>query len=329
MNARTTAGHAPALLLWLLIGLLCACAGRPSELESRWMPRAAGTDLRVLSWNVARQQFFADPARTTRLLRQAEPDVLLLDEMDPAVSEPELARFLDQALPGPPWQVVLGREAGNRERGSIAARRPLRREAVFDRLRYSQADQHRWIAAAGEQAERLRRQLPNGVAAAGATLELDGRRLLLVSFDLQCCGDSPQSWEEQRRQSEAALIRRAIDASFASGSALVIVGGDANAVQGNAPLQAIATGRPALHEVPALREDGSAWTWDGRGTPFPNGRLDYLWVSTGIRVLQAGLLDTEAWSPAQQAKRGVQEDDSRLQSQHRPIVADLSFDSQR
>ena len=325
MNRRSVARRARVLLLSLLACLLCACARQPGAVETVWMPRAADADLRVLSWNVARERFFAEPSRTSRLLRLAEPDILLLDEMDPAVTAPELAAFLDRALPGSPWQVVLGREAGNRERGSIAARLPLRRVEAFDHLHYSAAEQRRWIEASAEHAERLRRQLPNGVAVAGAMLDYQGRSLLLVSFDLQCCGSSPQSWEEQRRQREAMLIRGAIDAAFAAGAALAIVGGDANAVHGDAPLRGIREGRPELREVRATREDGSDWTWDGRGTPFPSGRLDYLWVSAGVRVLQARLLDTEAWSPAEQAGRGVQGEDSRLQSPHRPIVADLAL----
>jgi hypothetical protein len=312
-------------LLCLLGALLSACASRPVDSESTWMPRAAGTQLRVLSWNVARERFFAEPSRSARLLQLADPDVLLLDEMDPAVTANELAGFLDRALPGSPWQVVLGREAGNRERGSIAARLPLRRVDAFDRLHYSKAEQRGWIEASGEHAARLRRQLPNGVAAAGAIADVQGHTLLLVSFDLQCCGNTPQSWEERRRQAEAALIRGAIDATLASAAVLAIVGGDANAVQGEAPLRAIREGRPALRDVQAAREDGSDWTWDGRGTPFPSSKLDYLWVSPGIRVLQARLLDTEAWAPRSQVHRHVRAEDSRLQSPHRPIVADLVF----
>lgn len=314
----------PSTSLLALCLLAIAAAGNAFAAPAPWMPRAEGTTLRVLSWNVAREQFFESPERTARLLRQADPDVLLLDEMDPAATPEALTALLDSALPGLPWQAVLGREAGNRERGSIAARVPLRRVEAFDALHYRAADQADWIARGGAHAERLRRQLPNGVAAAAAIADYPGLRLLLVSFDLQCCGDSPDSWEERRRQREAALIRAAFDLTLADVDAAV-VGGDANAVQGDAPLRLLSEGRPPLLEVAATREDGSDWTWDGRGTPFPSGRLDRLWVTPGVRVLQARLLDTEGWSERERRARGVREDDSRTQSPHRPIVADLAL----
>ncbi|MCK7592438.1 endonuclease/exonuclease/phosphatase family protein [Pseudomarimonas salicorniae] len=309
----------PTLLLLLAgLGLSPALAA-----PAAWLPRAEGTELRVLSWNVAREQLFANCSRSARLLQMAEPDVLLLDEMDPGVDAQALADWLDEVLPGAPWQVVLGREAGNRERGSIAARVPLQRVEAFDRLHYSEAEQADWIARAPQHAERLRRQLPNGVAAAAALARFGNRSVLLVSFDMQCCGDAPDGWEEARRRREAALIRAALETVFSSGVALAIVGGDANAVQGPEPLRRIAGSNPALESVEARREDGSDWTWDGRGTPFPSSKLDHLWVSPGVSALQARLLDSEAWSPALRSRLGVQEAWSREQSPHRPIVVDL------
>lgn len=213
--------------------------------------------------------------------------------------------------------------AGNRERGSIAARVPLLRAPQFDSLHFEADEQARWLAAGGAHAERLARQLPQGVAAVGAVARIDGRSLLLVSFDLQCCGETPDSWEAEKREREAALIRDAINQSHAEGVERVLLAGDANNVQGDAPLRQLAHGTPALREVAAARDDGQRWTWDGRGTPYRSARLDHMWHGPGIQVLQARILDVEDWDADRLAAHRVQSTWSREQSPHRPIVADL------
>lgn len=291
------------------------------------MPRDATQSLRVLSWNVSRAQFFAQPERSVALLRLANADLLLLDEM-PRDANPDAIRSLLEQVAAGPWHVVLGGTGGNFERASVSARWPLQRVTRFDRLKYPKRAMRRWIRAAGEHAERLRESLPSGMAAVAAITEVDDRRLLLVSFDLQCCGDQAGAWEEDRRQVEAQLLWQAIeDTRREQRIDGVLLGGDVNNVQGDAVLDRLrgAGAHGALTVVAATRADGSDWSWDGRDTPFASKRIDHLLHHGVLQLRQARLLDSEDFTAARAAALGVAVDWSRLQSRHRPIVADFSL----
>jgi hypothetical protein len=302
-------------------------AGAASAPENpAWMPRHPDTTLRVLTWNVSRDAFFDGGEHTGRLLAATAANILLLDEMPKAATADSLAAFLDRALPGSPWHVVMGEPNGLSERGSISSRWPLLRAKPFDGLHYHQRDINRWIAASGTRAVRLRQTLPLGVAVAGAIAEVDGRHILLVSFDLQCCGDSAEAWEESRRLAEARLIRQAIDATMAATDIdAIILGGDANNVQGDKVLH-ILKGTPAdLADSDARREDGSDWTWDGRGTPYPSRKIDHLMHSPSLRIVDSRVLDPEGWSETWLTRYGVQREWSGTISAHRAVVVDLAF----
>ena len=297
---------------------------------SAWMPRPAESALRVLSWNVARDDFFQGGPRARALLAAAAPDVLLLDEM-PEDATPEAVRaFIHDALPGADWQVVLGDVGGNRERGSIVARWPLVRIKHFDALHYTRQQRDRWISAAGPKADKLRATLPAGVAAAGAIADVAGRQLLFVSFDMQCCGDAPDAWEEARRRAEARLIREAIARTLAEHRVdAIVLAGDANNVQNDQVIRLLQGEAPALQNTRPQREDGSDWTWDGRGTPFASKKIDHMLHSDQLRPLAARLLDTEFWPESLLRAQRLSEDASKLQSPHRPIVVDFALVEQK
>ena len=315
------------LLLAVSLCVACSSLGVVSKpAGAAWMPRHGDTTLRVLTWNVSREAFFEGGKRTEHLLAATAADILLLDEMSKDATPATLAAFLDRALPGAPWHVVIGAPNGKYERGSISSRWPLQRAAQFDGLHYQQDDIDRWIAAGGKNAELLRETLPLGVAVAGAIADIEGRHILLVSFDLQCCGDSPEAWEESRRRIEAHLIRQAIDATVATGKVdAIVLGGDANNVQGDEVLRILQGSPPALADADARREDGSDWTWDGRGTPFKSKKMDHLMHSQTLRVVDSRVLDPEGWPEAWLTRYGVQRDWSGQVSAHRAVVVDLSF----
>jgi hypothetical protein len=290
------------------------------------MPRHGDTTLRVLTWNVSREAFFDGGERTEHLLGATAADILLLDEMSKEATPTTLAALLDRALPGSPWHVVIGEPNGKLERGSISSRWPLQRAERFDGLHYQQRDIDRWIAAGGEHAERLRKTLPLGVAVAAAIAEIEGQHVLLVSFDLQCCGDSPKAWEESRRLVEARLIRQAIDATVAATKVdAIILGGDANNVQGDEVLRILQGSPPDLADSDARREDGSDWTWDGRGTPFQSKKMDHLMHSPSLRAVASRVLDPEGWPEAWLTRYGVQREWSGQVSAHRAVVVDLAL----
>lgn len=54
----------------------------------------------------------------------------------------------------------------------------------------------------------------------------------------------------------------------------------------------ILQGAPAdLANAPAQREDGSDWTWDGRGTPFVSKKMDHVLHSTHLQVANARVFE--------------------------------------
>lgn len=294
-----------------------------------WQPRSAADALRVLSWNVSRDPFFADTEASRQILAATAADVLLLDEMPEQATAEAIRAVLQAAQPGHRWNVVLGGLGGNLERASVSSHYPMQRVERFDRLGYSKSQIRRWSQAAGAKGDELRRKLRLGVASVGAIAEIHGQRVLLVSFDLQCCGDTPGAWEEERRRVEARLLREAIDRSVAEHRLRhVILGGDANNVQGDAVLARLRgdDGKLPLRPVLALRpEDGSDWTWDGRGTPFASKKIDHLLHSDRITALAGWIFDTEFMPAPTRDALHLDAALSQRQSAHRPLVADLQL----
>ncbi len=328
-------GLRPFFVRAALFALAClaapvAVATTPeSALSPSWMPRAEGALLRVVTWNVSRHAFFREAADRTAILEAIDADILLLDEMPVDVD----AETIAEALPGGAarWHVVYGTTGGGHQRASIASRWPLQRVDAFDRLHYADAQIADWSARAEPKfRDRLLADAPGGLAAAGAVLALDGRRVLLVGTDFQCCGDAPGSWEEDRRRAEAGLLREAIDAVVGRGGIeAVLLGGDLNNVGGDAPV-AILRGTPAsawsLVDVPAARPGGGPdWTWDGRGTPFASKRIDYVMHSAALRALQAAVFDSESIDASMRESLGLREGASGAISAHRPVVVDLGW----
>lgn len=308
------------IALWLLPVLASAAPV--------WLPRHPDASLRVLVWNVSRDSFFEHAAGFRRVLDAVEADLLMLDEMPGTTRAATIARSLPRGEPR--WNVVYGSAGGRHQRASLAARFGLERIAAFDALGYDpvQAADWRRRAPAHLQA-RLDDTLPGGVPAVGAVFERDGRRVLAVGLDLQCCGDEAGSWEEERRLAEATAIRAALDATLAQGGIdAMLVGGDFNVVGGPAPLHALqgAGETLPLQAVDVRHRDGVAtWTWDGRGTPFRSSRIDYLLHSAALRPLQAQVFDTEDLSDAEQKALDLPAGLSMNLSQHRPLVVDFAW----
>ena len=301
-----------------------------------WLARAPGTALRVLSWNVSRDSFYVNLDAFHRVLAAIDADILILDEMPGTSNAAELRAALgglgDAAAE---WQVAYGEGGGVFQRSTIASRNPTTRLPIFETLRYAPEQISAWLGQAGSSGGRLRDNLQAGVAAVGAHILHDGKTLLVVAMDLQCCGDDAGSWQESRRRAEAGLLRQALLSSVQQTPvAAVIVAGDANTVQG---VQAISIlrGTPSagadpepwrLQEV-AARHQGksSTWTWDGRGTPYPSSRLDHILHSAALQPLQASIFDTEDLSAAQAKALRLPKEVSRRLSEHRPIVVDFRW----
>ena len=87
---------------------------------------AQAEGLRILSWNISNNAFEEEAEEFQSLLRWADPDIVLLDEVHPSVPLDKLHVALATLRPGEDetWHVSYG-PSGGRQRDIIASRAPL------------------------------------------------------------------------------------------------------------------------------------------------------------------------------------------------------------
>jgi len=231
------------------------------------------------------------------------------------------------------WNIDYG-ISGGRQRGVIASRAPLEPLAEFSTIIPYPEDAKAYILEAMSARERADSDLSMeyGIPVNGAVILTGKRRLLVVIADLQCCGDNRASWQEYRRRVEAKkirhLIRKVLERTEVHG---VILAGDFNLVNSPFPLALLAGPYPHPHPglIPAevYHLDGStAWTWDGRGTPFPSGTLDYqLYGPHSLHVRNGIILDSEDLATQELERYSLEAEASRRLSHHRPLLVDYGW----
>jgi len=314
------------LLLLISATLSSAFADALPEGDSRF---------RILSWNISEDAFVQHPQAFAGILRRADPDILLFDEVAPNVKASKLQSVLDDLplVDGEDWHIDIG-ISGGRQRGAIVSRAPLEPLQEFSSVvPYPEADK-RHILQSMSDAERNSSaySMEFGIPVNGALIMQDGRRLLVLIIDLQCCGDTPGSWQEYRRRVEAReirkLVRRILDRVAVDG---IVVAGDFNAVNTPIPIVRLMGPYPAPHSglLPAelYHLDGtSSWTWDGRGTPFSSSALDFQLYNPNALCVESGLiLDTEDLSAADLQTYGLEPRTSRRLSEHRPLIVEYAW----
>ena len=286
--------------------------------------------IRILSWNVSDDSFVSHTAEFQALVSRANPDVLLLDEVSPSADIDKLNDILEglRATGEDPWHINIG-ASGGRQRNVVASSAPQEALPEFSSIIHYPETDRRFI---WEQMSPRARTHPdwsmdNGIPVNGALILSNDRRLLVVSADLQCCGGDPASWQEYRRRVEVREIRRQInkvpDRTPVHG---IVLAGDFNSVNSNVPLVILMGPYDPPHSglIPAeiYHLDGStAWTWDGRGTPFPSSALDYQLYSPHSLGIRNGLIvDSEDISPEELDALGLRPKSSSRLSDHRPLV---------
>jgi exonuclease III len=291
------------------------------------LARAPGTSFRLLSWNVNGAGLRRNPEPFIRALAAIRPDVVLLDEVLPA--DRTLVDTLLAAIPGTgAWHVVFG-EAGGRQRGVIASRRPVAGAASLARIPYP--DSISAVFRDAPQATVNDTPTGDGVPTAGAVVTVDGRRLLLATVDLKCCGTGAGSPEDRIRRIEARAMADALrPAARAERADAVIVAGDYNLVGSRAPLDVMrgnAADGDSFAVSDAPRLDGLSYaTWARPRNRFAPGRLDYhLYTPAALHVLDAFAFDTADLSPRWLAAHGLRAGDSVAASGHRPVVSDFAW----
>lgn len=291
--------------------------------------------IRIVSWNISDDSFVSEPRAFQSLLLWANPQVVLLDEVDPSADPENLVNALVAIRPGEDetWDVDVG-ASGGRQRGLIASRAKLEKLPEFSSIvPYPEADIRRVLKGMSpEEQTNPDWSMKGGIPVNGVVIHAGSRRLLVVIADLQCCGDGPKSWQEFRRRVEAREIRRLIRQVLQRYSVDgIVLAGDFNMVNSTFPM-AILTGpyaQPHSGLIPAelYHSDGvTTWTWDGRRTPFPSNTLDYqLYGPHGLEMRSGIILDTEGISAQMREQLGLEIDTSMRTGRHRPLLVEYNW----
>ena len=289
--------------------------------------------LRVLSWNVSGDSFVKHPEAFRQHLVAADPDLILLDEAA-GTRGPEDLRPLLNGLRGPAdkrWNISWGARGG-RQRGVVASRLPVDAIDAFQSNRYREEDVRIVMGLVPPDAvTQVRQSLDDGIPVHAAVVTDAGKRLLVVTVDLQCCGDA---WQERRRLAEAkeirrlvseAIVRERVDAAIVAGDFNVAIPRSGEII-GVIPLL-VSTGPypPPIHGLvaaEAYRKDGTRpWTIDGRETGYPSAPVDFqLYSPASLAVKDALVLDSEDGWDTRPGGIRVDAEWSRQVSEHRPIV---------
>jgi hypothetical protein len=316
---------------WILVTLILmsglVISDEPLEQSNR--------GIRIMSWNISDDAFVSNPAAFGALLRRADPDILLLDEVAPAADAQQLRRTLTGLRPGneAAWHINYG-VSGGRQRGVIASRSKQETLPEFSAIVPYPEDQRKHILKRMPAHDSARRSwtMDGGIPLNGALILTGKQRLLVVVADLQCCGDGPGSWQEYRRRVEMQEIRRLIRQVMARTHVDgLVVAGDFNLISTGIPLVILAgpydEALPGLIPVEIYHLDGStSWTWDGRGTPFPSRALDFQLYSPRSLIVRQGLiLDSEDFPAEELEQYGLQPGTSGLLSDHRPLVVEYAW----
>jgi endonuclease/exonuclease/phosphatase family metal-dependent hydrolase len=281
---------------------------------------ALAEGFRILSWNISYNAFEKEAEEFQSLLQWADPDIALLDEVHPSVPLDNLHVALATLRPddNETWQVNYG-ASGGRQRDIIASRAPQEAVPEFSAMIPYPEEDSRYIHERMSDKERAFPNLTmdNGIPVNAAIVLVGGRRLLAVITDLQCCGDDADSWQEYRRQVEAREIRqrieRVLERTNVDG---LIIAGDFNLVTGlaaaeilNEPYEICPGG---LSTAELYHPDGvTQWTWNGRGMPFPNGRLDFQFYCSDTLEMHSGFV--------------LENDAAAETGRHRPLVAEYAW----
>ncbi len=298
--------------------------------------RPPGESLRVLNWNVSGRSLLDRPDRFLRILAALEPDLVLFDELSRDATAAEMEKFfsrLPASASARPWHIALG-TSGGRQRCLIAARHPVAPAKALEWVEYPTKEREEILRETGDSGARqqLEKIFAEGVAAAGAQIEIGKNRLLAVSVDLSCCATRPGGREDHIRQMEVAAIHAAVRRAMADypPSALVL-GGDFNLVGLRGPLDAMRAGLDldgsALAFGTPLRLDGiSSVTWFQRGSRFPPARLDYLLYSdSSLSVAKTFVFNSRDLAERWRLSHNLKVEDSEAASDHFPMVTDFQW----
>jgi hypothetical protein len=296
-------------------------------------PPEANEGIRVLSWNVQEDSFVTHQTEFRAIIHRADANIWLLDEVAPWTDADEIEKAVMQPGSDEALHIDFGR-SGGRQVGVIASVYPLESLQEFSGVvPYPEAERHEiWQRMSPADRARTDWSMDGGIPVNAAVILTGTRRLLAVVADLQCCGSNAESWQEFRRLVEVReirrLVRQVLDRISVDG---IILSGDFNLVLSKEPLQVLTgpyrTPHANLSPVKCYHLDGSStWTWDGRGTPFPSGTLDFqLYDPQALDPSTSLILDSEDLSPEELEQLGIEHKTSSQLSDHRPLVVEYNW----
>lgn len=284
-----------------------AASDQPPLADAILPPRPAGS-IRVLNWNIHRNNPEKDSAPFTRVIELVRPDVVLLQEWE--VTEPgQIARWFHEHVDSPTarWHELSGKAWGV----AIVSPYPIT-PLIQDGVTFPHNGRdHNARVVSGVVA------LPVG-------------DIVVASTHLKCCG-SATSAEDATRIAEASRIASTLGAAIRDDPTWVrVIAGDMNLVGTRTPLELISKGLDTdgsdLDVAPVrVLGDNATYTWVDWQTTFTPGRLDYvLYSGAGSRVLNVVAIDTGRLSDSALARMGLQRTDSRA-SDHLPIIVDVAI----
>ena len=320
---------------FVLMLLMAGCVSIAVNTTAQPLMKAPSSQVgvRVFSWNVSADAFVRDPKAFGGFVKQSCANLVLLDEVAPFTTETQIRSAIEGVSLNheDEWYIDFG-QSGGRQRDVIVSRLPLESLPEFSKIipypEYSKDRLRKLMIEAGDL--KYVESLDDGIAVNGVLITDSDHRLLVVSMDLECCGNDPNSWEEYKRRVETrqirSLIRRVLERTHVDG---IIVAGDFNLVSTGIPLVNISgpyvPPHAGLIAAELYHRDGIAmWTWDGRGTPFPSRAMDFVLYSPNTLKLKEGyILNTEDFSVKELEEIKVQPETSSKVSEHLPLVAEF------
>ncbi|MFT2092674.1 endonuclease/exonuclease/phosphatase family protein [Paraglaciecola sp. 2405UD69-4] len=287
----------------------------------------------MFSWNVSGDAFVKAPIIFKSLLENTEANIILLDE----VSNKTIGSQIRKVLPNSTinnetnWDVIIG-SSGGRQRNVIASSLPIETLPEFSKIvPYPESEKIRLkkrIIKAGE--IKYSQQLDSGIPVNGAIVIDADKRLLVISLDLECCGNDPSSWEEDKRRVEVREIKKLIQ-TIATRVQIdgIIVAGDFNLVSTVIPLIIISGPYKKPHSgliaAELMHLDGTqTWTWDGRGTSYPSRVMDLVIYSPKTLNLTSGnIFNPDNISLQEQQKLGLSKKGFTGISEHLPLIIEF------
>jgi len=111
----------------------------------------------------------------------------------------------------------------------------------------------------------------------------------------------------------------------------IIIAGDFNLVNGPMPLVMLSRpNSPANTGLVAAEvyhpNSSTSWTWDGRGTPFPSGTLDFQLYDSRQLLMRSGfVLDTESLPPETLKQHELDRETLAQTGRHRPLLVEYGW----